>query len=43
MTTMPIHVRVCIWVLGFYTQKALGQLIGSLEFSSSDCGQVIML
>jgi hypothetical protein len=34
MTTMSILVRV----LGFYKLKALGQLMGSLEFFSLDYG-----
>ena len=41
MTTMPILVKLCIWVLGFYKLGALGVLMGSLEFFSPDCDKLL--
>ena len=34
MTTMYVLVRFCIWVLGSYKLKVLGELMGFLEFFS---------
>jgi hypothetical protein len=34
MTNMYVHVRVCISVVRFYKLKALGVLVGFLEFCS---------
>ena len=31
MTTMSIHVRICIWVLNFCKLKALEVLMGALR------------
>ena len=43
MTTLSIIGKVCIRVIGIYKLKALGALMGSLEFCSPNQGQVIML
>jgi hypothetical protein len=43
MNTMSIMAMDCIWVLRIYKLEVLGALMGSLEFSFMDCGEVIVL
>ena len=43
MATMTILVMIFIWGLGFSKLGALEALLGSVEFRSTNCGQVIVL